>query len=97
MKLKTGCVAEYERRHQAIWPELLELLRNAGISDYHIFLDPDTLTLFAVQRVDGDAGSQDLGTNPIVQRWWAYMSDIMEVNPDNSPVSTPLNEIFQMT
>lgn len=96
MKLKAGCVAEYERRHQTIWPELLQLLRDAGISDYHIFFDPSTLILFAVQKVDGDTGSQDLGTNPIVQRWWAYMADIMEVNSDNSPISTPLKEVFQM-
>jgi L-rhamnose mutarotase len=37
-----------------------------------------------------------LGDNPIVQKWWAYMADIMETNPDNSPVSIPLPECFYM-
>lgn len=96
MKLKPGCEAEYERRHNAIWTELKQLLSDAGVSDYTIFLDPDTLTLFAVQKVSGEGSSQDLGSNPIVQKWWDYMADIMEVNPDNSPVSIPLPQVFHM-
>ncbi len=96
MKLKPGYEAEYERRHNAIWPELKQLLSNAGVSDYTIFLDRETLTLFAVQKVSGEGGSQDLGSNPIVQKWWDYMADIMEVNPDNSPVSIPLPQVFHM-
>ena len=96
MKLKPGYEAEYERRHNAIWPELKQLLSDAGVSDYTIFLDRDTLTLFAVQKVSGEGGSQDLGSNPIVQKWWDYMADIMEVNPDNSPVSIPLPQVFHM-
>lgn len=96
MKLKPGYEAEYERRHNAIWPELKQLLSDAGVSDYTIFLDRETLTLFAVQKVSGEGGSQDLGSNPIVQKWWDYMADIMEVNPDNSPVSIPLPQVFHM-
>ena len=84
MKLKPGAVDEYKRRHDAIWPELVELLRSSGIYDYSIFLDEETLTLFAVQKVKGESGSQDLGSNPLVQKWWAYMADIMETNSDNS-------------
>jgi len=96
MKLRPGCEAEYERRHQAIWPELKDLLHQNGISDYHIFLDRATLTLFAVQKVAGEGGSQDLGSDPVVRRWWNVMADLMEVNPDNSPVSVPLSEVFSM-
>ena len=96
MKLKPGVVEEYTRRHDAIWPELAALLRASGIGDYSIFFDADTDTLFAVQKQFGAESSQDLGTNPIVRRWWDYMSDIMETNPDNSPVSIPLREVFWM-
>lgn len=96
MKLKPGVVAEYRRRHDEIWPELKELLTSSGIYDYSIFLDEESDTLFAVQKVRGDSGSQDLGSNPIVQRWWAYMADLMETNPDNSPVSIPLTEVFYL-
>ena len=96
MKLKPGCKAEYKKRHDQIWPELQQLLKNAGISDYSIFLDEESNTLFAVQKIDGAQGSQDLGKTEIVQKWWAYMADIMETNPDNSPVSIALEEIFYL-
>lgn len=96
MHLKPGFEEEYQRRHDAIWPELKELLSNSGVFDYSIFLDRETSRLFAFQRVRGDGGSQNLGSNPIVQKWWAYMADIMETNPDNSPVSKPLEEVFHM-
>ncbi|MDY4610480.1 MAG: L-rhamnose mutarotase [Sphaerochaetaceae bacterium] len=96
MKLKPGYEDEYERRHAAIWPELKQLLSDSGVYDYSIFLDRRTLNLFAFQRIRGEGGSQDLGSTEIVKKWWAYMADIMETNPDNSPVSIPLKEVFHM-
>lgn len=96
MKLKPGCEAEYKKRHDAIWPELKELLKQSGISDYSIFLDPETNTLFAVQKQEGGGSSQDLGNNPIVQKWWKFMADIMETNADHSPVSVSLKEVFYL-
>jgi L-rhamnose mutarotase len=75
---------------------LKQLLKYAGISEYSIFLDEETNTLFAVQKINGDGGSQDLGQTGIVQKWWKFMADIMETNPDNSPVSTELEEVFYM-
>ena len=96
MRLKKGFEAEYKKRHDEIWPELLELLRGQGISDYSIFLDEETGTLFGVQKVDGDSGSQDLGQNPVVQKWWKYMAEIMDTNPDQSPVTVTLHEVFHM-
>lgn len=96
MFLKPGCEAEYERRHNALWPEMKALLQAGGVCDYSIFWDKETNILFAVQKVSGEGGSQDMGSNPIVQKWWDYMADIMEVNPDNSPISIPLPELFYM-
>ena len=90
MYLKPGYEAEYEKRHAAIWPELKALLSKNGVSDYSIYWDRETNILL------GEGGSQDLGTTEIVQKWWDYMADIMEVNPDNSPVSIPLPEVFHM-
>lgn len=94
MVLNEGQKAEYKKRHDEIWPELKMLLKGAGVSEYSIFLDEETNTLFAFQKVDGNSGSQDLGQTEIVQKWWAFMADIMETNPDNSPVITPLEEVF---
>lgn len=95
MKLKPGFKEEYKKRHDAIWPELKALIQSTGVSDYSIFLDEETNILFAVQK-QGEVSSQDLGNNPVVKKWWAYMADIMESNPDNSPVTIPLEEVFYM-
>jgi L-rhamnose mutarotase len=72
------------------------MLKNAGISEYSIFLDEETNILFAFQKVSGAGNSQDLGQTEIVQKWWAFMSDIMKTNPDDSPVTKPLEELFYM-
>lgn len=94
MKMIPGMKEEYKRRHAEIWPEIAELIRKTGTSDYSIFLDEETNILFGVQKVEGNIGSQDLGFNEIQKKWWDYMSDIMEVNPDNSPVTVFLEEVF---
>lgn len=96
MHLKEGQKQEYKRRHDELWPELQKLLKEAGISEYSIFLDEETNTLFAFQKVSGDGGSQDLGKTEIVQRWWAYMADIMRTNADHSPVTVALEEVFYL-
>ena len=95
MKLKPGFANEYKKRHSAIWPELVSLLKEAGTSDYSIFLDEETNTLFAIQKQE-EKSSQDLGSREVVQEWWAYMADIMEINPDQSPLSIPLKEVFHL-
>jgi L-rhamnose mutarotase len=96
MKLKPGCKQEYIRRHNDVWPEITELIKRSGIEDYSIFLDEKTNTLFGVQKQSGEVSSQELGNMDIQQKWWEYMSDIMVVNPDNSPVTTYLEEVFYM-
>lgn len=96
MYLKPGFEEEYKRRHAALWPEMKKLLAETGVRNYSIFWDKETNILFGYQEVEGDAGSQDMGGNPIVQKWWDFMADIMDVNPDNSPVSIPLVERFHL-
>ncbi len=96
MHLNEGQKEEYKKRHNALWPELKQLLKNAGIANYSIFLDEETNLLFAFQEIKEGTGSQALGKEAIVQKWWDYMADIMKVNTDNSPVSTPLLEVFHM-
>jgi L-rhamnose mutarotase len=96
MKMYPGFREEYKKRHNEIWPELVRLLKNEGIGNYSIFLDEETNTLFAYQEQSGEASSQDLGTTEIVKKWWKYMADVMETNPDNSPVTIPLEQVFYM-
>lgn len=96
MYLYEGQKEEYKKRHAEIWPELKKLLKDAGVSEYSIFLDEETNILFAFQKVSGEGGSQDLGQTEIVQKWWASLVNIMKTNPDNSPVSVSLEEVFYM-
>jgi L-rhamnose mutarotase len=96
MKLFKGCEAEYKKRHDELWPDLEQLLKASGISEYAIFLDETSNSLFAVLNA-ADPGSLDnLPAHPVMQRWWKYMGDIMETNPDSSPVSIPLKEVFYL-
>jgi L-rhamnose mutarotase len=96
MQLKPGVVAEYKKRHDEIWPELAAALQAAGVSDYSIFLDEETLTLFAVQKLGEKNSAAELPNSPIVRKWWNYMASLMETQPDNSPVAMPLKEVFHL-
>ena len=96
MQLKKGFEAEYKARHDAIWPEMKRELEKAGLVDYSIFLDEETSTLFAVHKLTDDNTADQLAQKPIVKKWWAHMADIMETNPDNSPVCKTLSEVFRM-
>jgi L-rhamnose mutarotase len=96
MRLHSGCETEYKKRHDQIWPELKAELRKAGVSDYSIYLDPKTNTLFAFQYLADDATDGELAQKEIVKKWWHMMSDIMDTNPDESPVSDELIEMFHM-
>lgn len=96
MKLFPGKEAEYKKRHDELWPELETLLKDAGIHLYSIFLDKETSSLFGVLHIEEPANLDALPQQAVMQRWWQYMSDIMESNPDNSPVSIPLEEVFYL-
>ena len=96
MHLNPGMEAEYRKRHDEIWPELVDMLKQAGVSDYSIHLDRETDTLFGILwRTDGH-GMADLPSHPVMQRWWAHMADIMRTKPDNEPVATQLVNVFHM-
>ena len=96
MKLKSGCEAEYKKRHEHIWPEVERELSAAGISDYSIFRDPRTNYLFAVQKLADNHSASRLPEAAIMQKWWNYMKDIMDSNPDNSPAVRPLQEMYHL-
>jgi L-rhamnose mutarotase len=96
MLLKPGNAEEYRQRHDAIWPELVGLLRRAGISDYSIWLDPETNILFATLLRTPDHDMDRLPAEPIMRRWWEHMADIMATNPDGSPATKPLEPMFYL-
>lgn len=94
MKLKPGMVEEYRRRHDELWPDLAEALRGAGIYDYSIFLDEETLSLFAVLKRKPGYPFDDLPKQAVMRRWWDYMAPLMECHPDNRPIDWPLEPMF---
>ena len=96
MKLFKGREEEYKKRHDDIWPELKKLLKETGIEDYSIFLDKETNILFGVLKVENALSLDELPNHPVMKKWWACMKDIMESNPDSSPVSVPLKEVFYL-
>ena len=96
MRLNAGMEAEYTRRHDEIWPELVDLLHGAGVSDYTIYLDRETQVLFGVLTRTENHGMDALPQSPVMQRWWAHMADIMEITADNAPVAVPLVPVFHM-
>ena len=96
MRLNPGQEAEYRRRHDAIWPELSVLLRESGISNYSIHLDPETLTLFGYLERRPDHAMEALPQHPVMKRWWAHMADVMATDADNVPVQIPLKRVFYL-
>jgi L-rhamnose mutarotase len=96
MQLKPGVIEEYRKRHDDIWPELSVLLSDSGIYDYSIFLDEDTLSLFAVLKLRDDNRRDALPDHPVMKRWWDHMASLMEVQPGNQPKEWPLPLLFHM-
>jgi L-rhamnose mutarotase len=94
MQLHRGQAEEYKKRHDVIWPDLAELLKSVGVNNYSIFLDEETYALFAILHIEDSSLLDTLPAHPVMQRWWQYMSDIMDANPDHSPVQKPLTEVF---
>jgi L-rhamnose mutarotase len=87
---------EYERRHSPIWPELQEVLRAHGVRDYSIFLDETDGSLFGYVEIEDEARWNAIAQTPVCRRWWTHMRDIMPTNPDDSPRSRPLREVFHL-
>lgn len=94
MKLYPGKADEYEKRHNEIWPEMVDMIHEYGGSNYSIFLDEETNTLFGVITVEDPDRYDESADTAICRKWWDYMADLMETNPDNSPVATPLKHVF---
>lgn len=96
MTLHLGQAGEYRRRHDAIWPDLVEALKGAGVVDYRIYLDETTHQLFAILTRRLDHSMDALPDAPVMRRWWAMMADIMDTGPDLAPETVSLTEVFRL-
>ena len=96
MQLNPGCQDEYEKRHNPIWPELQQVLHSHGVHNYSIYLEPSTHRLFGYAEIEDEQQWKAIATTAICKKWWAHMRDIMSTNPDNSPTSVDLREVFHL-
>jgi L-rhamnose mutarotase len=96
MSVNQGMENEYERRHKPIWPELEAALKEHGVSTYSIFIDPITRQLFGYVEVEDEARWEEISRISVCRRWWTHMRELMPSNPDNSPVSRELREVFHI-
>ena len=96
MILNPGQEKEYSRRHNPIWSDLENVLKTHGAHNYSIFLNPSAHQLFAYVEIEDETRWQEIARTEVCQRWWAAMKDLMETNPDNSPRSEELAEVFHM-
>jgi L-rhamnose mutarotase len=96
MQLKRGAEEEYRQRHRPIWKELEDVLRTHGVHNYSIALHSETGQLFAYAEIEDDARWNAIAQTPTCRRWWDYMADLMEVNPDRSPRAVELQEMFHL-
>jgi L-rhamnose mutarotase len=96
MSVNPGAEQEYERRHRPIWTELEDVLRSHGVRSYSIFLHPETRQLFAYAEIEDEAKWEAIAQTEPCRRWWKFMRELMPTNPDHSPQSTPLREVFHL-
>ena len=96
MKLYAGMEEEYERRHNALWPEMKDMIHEYGGKNYTIFLDKETLTLFGYIEIESEERWAETANTDICKKWWEFMAPIMETNPDNSPVFIDLQNVFHL-
>ena len=96
MTVNSGSEAEYERRHNPLWPELAAVLKTHGVHSYSIFLLEEANQLFAYAEIEDEARWNAIASTPICRKWWLHMKEVMPANPDNSPISEPLREVFHL-
>lgn len=96
MKVFENSHDEYKKRHDKIWKELSEVLKQYGASNYSIFLDERTSYLFAYLEIENEEIWKSISDEPIIKKWWNYMADIMETNIDNSPYTRDLKDVFYL-
>jgi L-rhamnose mutarotase len=96
MQVNEGCEQEYEARHNPIWPDLEQVLKEHGVHNYSIFFDPQTNALFAYAEIEDEERWNAIARTEVCRKWWAHMKDVMPSNPDNSPVARDLPEVFHL-
>ena len=97
MSVNPDCIEEYKKRHNPIWPELEQTLKDHGVTNYSIHHLPSTNQLFAYAEIENETKWNEIANTEICKKWWSHMGDLMPSNPDTSPVALDLNEVFHIS
>ena len=96
-RIKPGCKAEYQKRHAEIWPEMVKVLKDAGICNYSIFYCNDELFGYYECEKGVAYAEKVQAESPVVDRWNAYMKDILELEMDPVTGAQPkLEQVFRL-
>lgn len=82
MTLFPGAEAEYERRHEAVWPELLDDIWQAGLRNYSLFRRGRHVYAYAECHPDRATALAALDRSQANARWSEYFEDVIEVLSD---------------
>ncbi len=96
MQVTPGQHEEYHKRHNPIWPELEVVLRAHGVHNYSIYFHAEMNQLFAYVEIEEESRWRSISQTDVCRTWWAHMREVMPTNPDSSPISTDLQEVFHM-
>ncbi len=96
MRVDPGKEDAYIDRHQPIWEELEQTLLDHGVKTYSIFLDRERSDLFAYAEIEDLERWKAVAETDVCRRWWDYMAPLMPTNPNGSPVSGDLEEVFHI-
>lgn len=96
MQVNPDAHDEYIRRHNPIWEELEAVLKEHGVLNYSIFLDEGSSSLFGYAEIEDEERWNSIAQTDVCRRWWTHMKEIMPSNPDHSPISSALKEVFHI-
>jgi len=95
---KPSMAREYQKRHNPIWPEMEDVLKKYGVSNYSIFLNEDTGALFGYLEIEDENIFRCIGDTEVCQRWWKYMKEVLVSESDEAPMAKEeiLKEVFHL-
>jgi len=98
LKVRADKIDEYRRRHQQVWPEMLDALRATGWHNYSLFLRPDGLLIGYLETPNFEQARARMRDHPVNARWQAEMAPFFESLEHGAADASmaPLNEVFHL-
>ena len=86
LRVKPEFEQEYLEYHKAVWPEVLDLIRDCNIRNYSIFLkDHFLFAYYEYVGIDFDADMAKMAAHPKMREWWEIMEPMQDPIPTREP------------